>query len=425
MTSRRTLFVVCLIASSLCVPVANAADWPRWRGPENTGYVPADEPVPARLPKQPKLLWEVKLGDGVGSPVVAGGRVFCLDNRDDKETLCALELASGKELWHVPIDEVITDGIGTGPRGTPVADGPRVFVQSCRGEFRCLRAADGQLVWRTNFVKDFGAEYIGEQGQAQAAARHGYTGPPIVDGEYIIAGVGGRHGASVVCFDKASGRVIWKSQDDVAGYDGPVVARLVGVKQVVVFTADGVIGLDASDGKLLWRFPVKTAFSRHIVTPVTDDDTVVVSSHEAGLLGIRVTAAPNVAAGGMKAQQAWRRKDLAVNVASPVLIGHWLYGLGPKKKLFCLDIKSGKEGWTNAGVLAGPAANASLLVMKDKLLALGDSGRLYLLAVDPAACRVLSSAAICGKNWCNPAYVDGKLLTRDHESLRCVELMKP
>ena len=421
MLSRPKLLHVCLFVSSLIAHFATAADWPRWRGPDNTGYVPADEAVPAALPKEPKLLWEVKLGEGVGSPVVAGGRVFCLDNRDDKETLCAFDLAGGKELWHVPIDEVITDGIGTGPRGTPVVDGPRVFVQSCRGKFQCLGAADGKLIWQTNFVKDFGAIFTGEKGQSQAAARHGYTGPPLVDGQRIIVGVGGRHGASVVCFDKTDGRVIWKSQDDVPGYDGPMIATLAGVRQVVSFTADGVIGLDAADGKLLWRCQVKTTFSRHIITPVADDDTVVVSSHEAGLLGFRVTPA----AGGMKAEEAWRRKDLAVNVANPVLVGRWLYGLGPKKKLFCLDIKTGKESWSKSSVLASPAAYVSLLVMKDNLLALGDSGRLYLLAADPTACRVLSSTAVCGKNWCNPAYVDGKLLIRDHESLQCVELMKP
>ncbi len=155
--------------------------------------------MPATLSAEPKLLWEVKLGDGVGSPVVAEGRVFCLDNRNEKETLCAYDLACGKELWNVPVDEVISDTQGASPRGTPVIDGPRVFVQSCRGEFQCLATADGKLLWRVNFVKDFAAEFIGEKGLAQGASRHGYTGSPLVDGPRVIVGVGGRHGASVVC----------------------------------------------------------------------------------------------------------------------------------------------------------------------------------------------------------------------------------
>jgi outer membrane protein assembly factor BamB len=399
---------------------ATAADWPRWRGPDNTGWVPAGEPVPAALPAEPKLLWGVKMGEGVGSPAVAEGRVFCLDNRDEKETLCAYDLAGGKELWNVPIDEVIGDSQGTGPRGTPVADGPRVFVQSCRGEFRCLQAADGKLVWRVSFVKDFGAVFIGEKGQAQGASRHGYTGPPLVDGGRIYVGAGGRHGASVVCLDKINGNVLWKSQDDTPGYAGPIVATLAGVKQVISFTSDGVIGMDAETGNLLWRTPVKTAFSRHITTPVVAGDTVVVSSNEAGLLGFRITKAGD----GMKAEQAWTRKDLSINFASPLLVGQNLYGLGPKKKLFCLDAKTGKETWVKTSVLAGPGAFASLLLMHDNLFVLGDSGQAYLIAADPKECRVISKAKICGKNWCNPAYVDGKLVVRDNESLRCVELLK-
>ncbi|MGA2254865.1 MAG: PQQ-binding-like beta-propeller repeat protein, partial [Thermoguttaceae bacterium] len=277
-----------------------AADWPRWQGPENTGWVVAGIAVPIMLPAKPKLRWEVKLGDGVGSPAVAQGRAFCLDNRNERETLCAYDLASGKELWKVPIDEVITDNTGTSPRGTPVADGLRVFAQSCRGEFQCLNASDGKLLWRVNFVEDFDADFIGEKGDAQGACRHGYTGSPLVDGQRIIVGVGGRHGASVVCFDKTDGKVLWKSQDDVPGYAGPIIATVAGMTQVVSFTSDGLIGLDPQNGKLLWRTAIKTSFSRHITTPVAVSDIVVVSSHEAGLLGFRISSA----GAGMKAQLA-------------------------------------------------------------------------------------------------------------------------
>ena len=151
---------------------------------------------------------------------------------------------------------------------------------------------------------------------------------------------------------------------------------------------------------------MKTSFSRHITTPVAFGDMVVVSSHEAGLLGFRISPAGS----GMKAEQAWVRKDLAINFSSPVLVGQYLYGLGPKKKLFCLDVETGKETWVKTSVVASPAEFVSLLVMKDNLFVLGDSGQAYLVAADPKECRVVSSTKVCGKNWCNPAYVDGKLL---------------
>ena len=125
---------------------------------------------------------------------------------------------------------------------------------------------------------------------------------------------------------------------------------------------------------------------------------VVVSSHEAGLLGFRITES----AGGkgdspMTAKRAWVRKDLAINVASPVLVGHSIYGLGPKKQLFCLDIKTGKDTWSKSGAVAGPAAFISMLVMKDNLLVLGDSGNLYLIAADPKSYHLVSSTKVCGR----------------------------
>ena len=55
---------------------------------------------------------------------------------------------------------------------------------------------------------------------------------------------------------------------------------------------------------------------------------------------------------------------------------------------------------------------------------MGAARRTLQAPADPQECRVISATKVCGKNWCNPAYVDGKLLTRDHDALRCLELAK-
>ena len=219
MMLRRPLPLFCL-ALFLSTFLRRAADWPRWRGPENTGWVPAGASVPATLPAEPKLLWEVKLGDGVGSPAVAEGRVFCLDNRNEKETLCAYDLAEGKELWNVPIDDVITDTSAPVPaarRSSTARESSRNRAAassnvSTRPTASCLA---GQL--RQGFRRRVHRRKRRRPGRR----RHGYTGPPLVDGQRIIVGVGGRHGASVVCFDKTNGNVLWKSQDDIPGYCRP------------------------------------------------------------------------------------------------------------------------------------------------------------------------------------------------------------
>ena len=399
-----------------------AADWPRWRGPDGTGHVPTGVAVPTTLPAQPKVVWHVAIGEGLGSPVVSGGRVFYLDHQQGKEMVHAADAATGKAVWSVPLDEVFKDGQSVpGPRTTPVVDGDRVYVQSCRGEFQCLGAADGKVVWRVNFVKDFGAVFIGEKGSAAGANRHGYTGSAMVDGDRIIVGVGGASGASVVAFDKRTGQVVWKSQNDVPGYSGPVIATIADTRQVVSFASEAVIGLAAADGAPLWRVPVKTTLGRHVTTPVVVDDRVMVASHQAGLIGISITKQGD----GWAAERAWVDRRMAVNFMSPVAVGHYLYGLGPGKTLFAIDVRTGERAWAEKGFFADMTDRefASLLVMGESLLILTEKGQLLLVAADSKQCRVVSKTQVAGQNWCSPAYADGKLFLRDAKELRCVQLM--
>ena len=114
--------VVALAAGSL----ASAADWPRWRGPAVTGHVPDGAKLPKTLPDKPKVLWRVPVGDGVGSPVVAGGKVFYLDNQAGKEVVHAAEAHTGKALWRATLDRAFKDAHSpAGPRGTPLVGGCR------------------------------------------------------------------------------------------------------------------------------------------------------------------------------------------------------------------------------------------------------------------------------------------------------------
>jgi len=413
-----TLIGTLLAAAAL----AGADDWPRWRGPDATGHVPPGVAVPTTLPDKPKVLWRVRVGFALGSPVVSGKRVFHLDNQRGKETVHAADAETGKTLWSATLDETFRDAHSApGPRSTPLVDGNRVYVLSCRGEFQCLNAADGKVIWRTSFVKDLGAVFTGERGLSPGATRHGYTGSPYIDGERMYVDVGGRSGASVVCFDKTTGRVIWTSQSDPAGHGGPFVARIAGVKQVVSFTADAAIGLAEADGKLLWRVPVKTRVGRHCITPVVVDDMVVVSSYLAGLIGIKVSRDGD----GLRARRAWVTKTQAVNFSNPVAVGNHLYALAKTRKLICIDVRTGKVAWAKdwtASRMFGKGY-ASFIVMGERILGLAEDGTLFMLAADAKALKMIATAKVCGKTWCHPAYAGGRLYLRDAKELLCIQVM--
>jgi len=419
--------LVALTLFALATVQIPAADWPQWRGPMRTGHVPDGVAVPGKLPEDPRVVWRMNVGEGLASPIVAGGKVFYFDNPGSKETLHAIDLATAKEIWRQEIDDPFRDMQGpSGPRCTPVVDGDHVYALSCQGELQCLSVTDGKLIWRTNFTNDLGAVFIGEKGNAQGAARHGNNGSPLIVGDFLYACVGGTNGAGVVCFEKRTGRVIWKSQNDQAAFAAPVIAAPAGVRQLVCFTCDGLIGLDPRDGKLFWRVPLKTAFARHVTTPVVYGDIVVVGSHQVGLIGVKISSA---GAESFKAEQVWLSKESAMNFASPVAVGRYLYGLGPLKNIICVDIETGKQLWSKDGIISTSAdkAHAAFLVMRDKILILTDSGQLVLIAADPVECKEISRAQVCAMNWCNPAYADGKLYLRDGikggGELLCVDLL--
>ena len=412
-----------------------AADWPGWRGPLRDGHVPPGIAVPETLPREPRQIWRIKIGDGFASPVVAGDRVFYLDNQEDKEMLHAIDKSTGRELWRSPIDAVFKDTQSPpGPRCTPLVDGDRVYAQSCQGELRCLAVADGSLKWRVSFTKDFRAVLLGEHGSAQGAHRHGYTGSPWVDNQRLLVTVGDTNGAGIVCFEKESGTVLWQSQDDRAGNAAPITALIEGVepKQVVAFTVEGLIGLNLQNGELLWRVPFSSTYGRHVTTPVIVGNVIMVASHQKGMIGAEITH-ESVAGNGShpatatkwNAMVKWNTKEHAMNFASPVAVGEFLYGLGPAKNLFCLEAKTGKSMWSKTGYITTSAerAHAALLVMGRNLLLLTDSGQLVLFGTNPAEFKELGRAQVCGANWCNPAYADGRLFVRDARELICVELL--
>ena len=391
-------------------------------GPGRDGRVGAEEKVVEVLPGTANVVWHVPAGEGVASPIVSGDKVIYEDAEDKKEMMHVADAATGKEIWKAAVDDLHKDSqTKPGPRCTPVTDGTLLFAQSSRGQLRCYKLADGKEVWATNYVKDLGAVYIGEKGKAMGASRHGYNGSPVLDGEHLIATAGGKE-AAVVCFEKRTGAIVWKSQDEMPAYSAPMIATVAGTRQLICFMAKDVMALDPVDGKFLWRVDVKTDFGRHVMTPVVAGDMVVVSSFQAGLIGIKVS--PN--GSGFKAERVWTSTESASNFSCPVAMGQYLFGLGPAKDLVCVDIPTGKQIWAKEGYYTSGQAlssHAGMMVMGHNVLALMDSGELVLFPADATGFRQISRVPVCGKNWCNPAYSNGKLYLRDEKEMKCVQLL--
>jgi outer membrane protein assembly factor BamB len=411
--------IVCgVIAFSSLAATAGAGDWPQWFGPQRDGHAAADSPAVEKLPSELKVVWRKKIGGGFSSLVVASGKLVFMDENGSAEVAHLLDAETGAEIWSAPIGDVYQDEWGAGPRSTPVMDGDRVFVQSCKGEFRCLDTATGSVIWGVSFEKDFGVKFLGSKANEGTAARRGNNGSPLVDGGAVIVPVGSTDGATLVCFDKSTGKILWKAGNDEAAYSSPVVATVAGVKQVVAFTADHLMGVARENGTILWSVPFHTDAKRHAATPIIFDDTVIVSSHTIGLVATKIVRE----GGAIHAVPLWANLGLKINISTSVRVGDYLYGQGAGQTYFCASALTGEAKWKTQWPGTRGTENTSTIVLGRNLLALTDMGELVLVAAQPDQFTELSRVQVCGKNWNFPACAEGRLFVRDSRELTCYEL---
>jgi outer membrane protein assembly factor BamB len=411
--------LVLLVPMALHTLPARATDWPQWRGPSRNGHAPLNAPVPSTLPREVKPVWKIAVGGGHSAPVVSGNKLVYLDENGSREVAHVLDAGTGKEVWQAEYADRFQDEWGAGPRATPLLDGDRIYAQSCNGELRCLSLTDGKLIWQSSFEKDFGVKFLGSKANEGTATRRGNNGSGVIDGRHFVVPVGSTQGASLVCFDKLTGKVLWKSGDDEAAYSSFMIGTLASVKQVVAFTAEALLGADLETGKILWRVALKTNAKRHAASPVIFGDRVVVNSHTFGLACFEITRD----SGGLKATEAWVNRDLKINLATPVLVDGHLYSQGANKDYVCADAKTGRTKWTQTGFGLGKKDYASTIAVGNNLLVLTEDGTLLLLAASPDKYTELGRVQVCGNTWSFPAYAGGKLYVRDGRSLQCIDVV--
>jgi len=419
----RNIFCTLALGQAL---MAQAVDWPQWRGPTRDGVLPAKGVALTTLPDQPKVLWKIKSGEGLASPVVAGDSVFLFENRNGNETMVALSSKDGSEQWATDLSPVFEDGQGPrGPRCTPVIDGGQVFAQCSRGTLHSLDAKSGKIQWEIDYAK-LGMKFVGEKGKVPGARRHGFTNTPLVVGGMVYATVGGK-GHGIVCFNRTNGKVIWNALDYEPGYAPPVPSVLAGRQQFVCFFVEGVVGVDVRNGAELWKIPMKTDYGRHVAAPLSHKDMVVAGSHQVGLLGIQISRDGD----NLSATTKWKNVEAQPNITHGVRVGDHYFGLGDPAKLVCVNIATGKTIWSDDS-LSFPdpkRAMAAFIVMGNNILSLSSGGELCLFSASPKGFTELGRTQVCGINWCMPAYADGKLFVRDGikkkgGNLICVDLTK-
>ena len=353
-----------------------ADDWTQWRGANRDGVVTGFN-LPASLPKELKEQWRVTVGVGHSSPLVVADKVYVFARQGEDEVLLCLDLANGKEIWRAANQNIsytmnpAAFGHGKGPKSTPVYWKDKIYTLGISGILSAHDAKTGKVIWRKEFSKQF----------AQTSPLYGTAASPVVEGGVLIAHVGGHDKGALTAFDAETGAVKWTYDADAPAYSSPIIATLMGVKQIVTYTQKEFVGIDAANGKKLWGIASKTAYDTNCVTPVLYKDTLIFSLEDKGIHAVRVVKKGAV----YETQEVWENAENELYMNTPVLSGNLLFGLSTKKKgqFFSIDADTGKTLWQSEGRMGENAAilntgKALFLLTNDAtLLVISPNGKIF------------------------------------------------
>ncbi|MEN3326062.1 MAG: outer membrane protein assembly factor BamB [Acidobacteriota bacterium] len=375
-----------------------AALWPQWRGPNRDGISKETGLLKQWPADGPPLVWKATgAGNGYSSFSISDGKLYTMGLRGDREFVIAFDVTTGKEAWATAHGSAFRNDRGNGPRGTPTVDGNRVYALGGNGDLSALDARTGKIVWSKNVLAEFGGSNI----------QWGISESPLVLGNKVLVNPGGP-GASIVALNKADGSVIWKSQSDGAGYSSGVPVEVNGATQVVFFTKERAVGLDAKDGRLLWDYSRPSNNIANVATPVVRANRVFISS-DYGTGGGVVEIKPD-----NKAQEVWFSKDMRNHHSSSVLIGDYLYGFS-SSILTAIKFDTGEIAWRDRSVGKG-----SLVYADGNLYCLSERGVVGLVEATPTGYKEKGRFRIPQgdlETWTHPVVAGGRLYLRDQDTI--------
>jgi outer membrane protein assembly factor BamB len=196
-------------------------------------------------------------------------------------------------------------------------------------------------------------------------------------------------------------------------------------RQIIFFTAAGLLAVAAKDGKELWRVPWVIEFEVNICTPLlVGMDRLFVSTGEADeakkggcvMYQLKPDGPPGIV------WESQGPKSVMMNYwANSVLHDGHLYGMSgefnKKIHLNCVDASSGKLIWSKQDF-----GKASVTLADGHLFLVTKKGDLVLAAASSKGYEEKGRVTLLGDNRTAATISNGKLFLRDKQNILCLDI---
>jgi outer membrane protein assembly factor BamB len=397
--------IIALILTGAVINVSTGQEY-GWRGPGRSGIYNEKGLMKSWPASGPAMLWEVTgIGKGYSSVTVTDDAIYITGSKGENDVLTAFT-QDGKKKWEVEYGKMTSNVSSPEARCTPTYSNGKILVVSGQGDLVCI-TRDGKIAWTVNYYQKYSAP----------VQRFGISESPLVVDNKVIATPGGNI-ASMVAFRIDNGNVIWETPplNEGTQYTNPLLIESNGKKVIVTHTVTYIIGVNAADGKLLWKFnfasvnPDGQGGKNYIQTPLYRDGYIFAAN------GYKQTAAKiKINSDGSDPTLIWKNSEITPHVGGMVLIGNYIYSsthdTNSKGRWICVDWTTGKTMWITDWYNKGSVISADglLYIYEEKM------GNLALVRPNSEKLDIISSFRVTkgdGPYWSHPVIDKGRLFVR-------------
>ncbi len=394
----------------LSLSIAQAENWPQWRGPNLNG-LSNEKNLPVKWTTEENVVWKVQMPGVTGStPIIWRDRVFLNVAEGDNLALWCVDKAKGAVLWKQPLgagNVKLRKHNMSSP--SPVTDGRAVYVMTGTGMLRAFDFA-GKELWGRDIQKEYG----------EFGLLWGYSSSPLLheDSLYVqvLHGMKTDEPSYVMRIDKKTGKTLWKVdrptnaiRESPDAYTTPALLRYGKTTEIVITGGDCVTGHDPATGKELWRAnglnPDNNPSYRIVASPIIFNDVIYAPTRVKPLLALRAGGRGDITSSHV----LWSTVN-GPDVPTPVTDGKYFYIINDRGIVWCLDAKTGAEVYGQQRIKPG-IYSASPVLADGKIYITNEDGLTTVLAAGPKF-EVLSENPLNDFTLSSPAISDGRIYIR-------------